>query len=166
MNVRLLSALFFSIFIPVSLQAANTHDYLSFSVGQFDINDNKDSSEYRIEYLSEDVSLLSPGNFSLKPFYGAMLNGDSGKYFYSGLRKDIKLTHSTFFTPSFAVGYYDKGNSKDLGYSLEFRSQFELSYQLESLNRIAISVNHISNASFGNRNPGVESMVLSYIKVF
>jgi hypothetical protein len=41
-----------------------------------------------------------------------------------------------------------------------------LSYQLESTNRIAISINHISNASLGEQNPGVESMVISFIRAF
>jgi hypothetical protein len=95
-----------------------------------------------------------------------MINGDDGKYFYAGLRKDIKASKKIYFTPSFAVGYYDQGKSKDLGYDLEFRSQLELSYQLESANRIAISINHISNASLGEQNPGVESMVISFIRAF
>ena len=45
-------------------------------------------------------------------------------------------------------------------------SQLELSYQFESMNRIALSLNHISNASLGEENPGVESMVISFIRVF
>ncbi len=156
-----------SIFFLITFAHANEdEDYISTSIGQFDINDTKDSVEYRIEYLKGSISKLSPGNLSLKPFYGVMINGDDGKYFYSGLRKDIVLSNKTYLTPSFAVGYYDQGKSKDLGYDLEFRSQLEFSYKLESTNRIAISVNHISNASLGEKNPGVESMVISFIRAF
>lgn len=166
MYIRLLSVIIFLISIN-SLAIADTgKNYLSTSIGQFDINDTKDSAEYRIEYLNGSISKLSPGNLSLKPFYGAMINGDDGKYFYSGIRKDIVLSNKTYLTPSFAVGYYDQGKSKDLGYDLEFRSQLEFSYKLESMNRIAISVNHISNASLGEQNPGVESMVISFIRAF
>ena len=166
MYIRLLSIIIFLISIN-SLAIANTDkNYLSTSIGQFDINDTKDSAEYRIEYLKGSISKLSPGNLSLKPFYGAMINGDDGKYFYSGLRKDIVLSDKTYLTPSFAIGYYDQGKSKDLGYDLEFRSQLEISYKLESMNRIAISINHISNASLGEQNPGVESMVISFIRAF
>jgi hypothetical protein len=146
--------------------ASENENYLSLSIGQFDINDSKDSAEYRIEYLSGDISSISPSNLSLKPFYGIMVNGDDGAYVYSGLRKDINVKRNIFFTPSFAIGYYDQENSKDLGYDLEFRSQLELSYQFESMNRIALSLNHISNASLGEENPGVESMVISFIRVF
>ena len=166
MYIRLLSVIIFLISIN-SLAIADTgKNYLSTSIGQFDINDTKDSAEYRIEYLNGSISKLSPGNLSLKPFYGAMINGDDGKYFYSGIRKDIVLSNKTYLTPSFAVGYYDQGKSKDLGYDLEFRSQLEISYKLESMNRIAISINHISNASLGEQNPGVESMVISFIRAF
>jgi len=166
MYIRLLSVIIFLISIN-SLAIADTgKNYLSTSIGQFDINDTKDSAEYRIEYLKGSISKLSPGNLSLKPFYGAMINGDDGKYFYSGLRKDIALSDKTYLTPSFAIGYYDQGKSKDLGYDLEFRSQLEISYKLESMNRIAISINHISNASLGEQNPGVESMVISFIRAF
>ena len=166
MYIRLLSVIIFLISIN-SLAIADTgKNYLSTSIGQFDINDTKDSAEYRIEYLKGSISKFSPGNLSLKPFYGAMINGDDGKYFYSGIRKDIVLSNKTYLTPSFAVGYYDQGKSKDLGNDLEFRSQLEFSYKLESMNRIAISVNHISNASLGEQNPGVESMVISFIRAF
>ena len=166
MYIRLLSIIIFLISINSLAIADTSKNYLSTSIGQFDINDTKDSAEYRIEYLKGSISKLSPGNLSLKPFYGAMINGDDGKYFYSGLRKDIVLSDKTYLTPSFAIGYYDQGKSKDLGYDLEFRSQLEISYKLESMNRIAISINHISNASLGEQNPGVESMVISFIRAF
>ena len=165
MRIRLLYSILF-LCIATFSHADNNQDYLSFSTGQFDINDTKDSVEYRIEYLSGNVSKLSSDSLSLKPFYGVMMNGDDGKYFYTGLRKDIKSSKNIYFTPSFAVGYYDQGKSKELGYDLEFRSQLELSYQLESANRIAISINHISNASLGAKNPGVESIVISFIRAF
>ena len=165
MKIRLLYSILF-LCIATFSHADNNQDYLSFSTGQFDINDTKDSAEYRIEYLSGNVSKLSSDSLSLKPFYGAMMNGDDGKYFYTGLRKDIKSSKNIYFTPSFAIGYYDQGKSKELGYDLEFRSQLELSYQLESANRIAISINHISNASLGAQNQGVESIVISFIRAF
>ena len=166
MKIRFFYSLISFFFLITFAQANEDEDYISTSIGQFDINDTKDSVEYRIEYLKGSISKFSPGNLSLKPFYGAMINGDDGKYFYSGLRKDIVLNDKTYLTPSFAIGYYDQGKSKDLGYDLEFRSQLEISYKVESMNRIAISINHISNASLGEQNPGVESMVISFIRAF
>lgn len=149
--------------VSTNIQNAKADDYYSYSLGQFDANDSYDSFEQRVEYLSNKVFVKK---YNLKPFVGLMLNTDSGKYLYSGLRKDISLSNRWNITPSFAVGYYDRGSSKDLGHNLEFRSQLELSYSLNSQNRIGISLNHISNASIADTNPGTESLVLSLIRPF
>ena len=109
---------------------SNDENMWSFSLGQFDVNDTIDSSEIRFEYLYANNFLKN--NYDLKPFLGVMRNGDNGKYIYSGLRKNIGISEKWFFTPSFALGYYDRGDSKDLGYNLEFRSQIEFSYKLKS----------------------------------
>ena len=55
---------------------------------------------------------------------------------------------------------------KKLGNKIEFRTTFEVSYQLENLERIGISFGHISNANIGDVNPGVEIISLSYQKPF
>ncbi len=143
---------------------SNDKNMWSFSLGQFDVNyKDKDSSEIRFEYLYANNFLKN--NYDLKPFLGVMRNGDNGKYIYSGLRKDIEISENWFFTPSFALGYYDRGDSKDLGYNLEFRSQIEFSYKLKS-SRIGFNLNHISNASIGDTNPGTESATISLIRPF
>ena len=142
---------------------SNDENMWSISLGQFDVNDTVDSSEIRFEYLYANNFLKN--NYDLKPFLGVMRNGDNGKYIYSGLRKNIRISEKWFFTPSFALGYYDRGDSKDLGYNLEFRSQIEFSYKLKS-SRIGFNLNHISNASIGDTNPGTESATISLIRPF
>ena len=142
---------------------SNDENMWSISLGQFDVNDTVDSSEIRFEYLYANNFLKN--NYDLKPFLGIMRNGDNGKYIYSGLRKNIGISEKWFFTPSFALGYYDRGDSKDLGYNLEFRSQIEFSYKLKS-SRIGFNINHISNASIGDTNPGTESATISLIRPF
>ena len=142
---------------------SNDENMWSFSLGQFDVNDTVDSSEIRFEYLYANNFLKN--NYDLKPFLGVMRNGDNGKYIYSGLRKNIGISEKWFFTPSFALGYYDRGDSKDLGYNLEFRSQIEFSYKLKA-SRIGFNINHISNASIGDTNPGTESATISIIRPF
>ena len=66
------------------------------------------------------------------------------------------------FTPSFGAGYYDEGDGKKLGNKLEFRTTFEISYQLSNNDRVGLSLSHISNANIGDKNPGVEILSLSY----
>ena len=83
-----------------------------------------------------------------------------GSYIFVGEESNYRLT------PSFGIGYYDDGNGKKLGNKLEFRTTFELSYQLNNDDRIGFSLGHISNANIGNKNPGVEIISLSYQKPF
>ena len=151
------------LFFPIASFAEQSS--WSFSIGQFDVNDDDDvqnsSSEIRFEYLS-GKNLFH----KLKPFTGLMINGDDGKYLYSGLRKDITISPKWIFTPSIAVGYYDRGSSKDLGHNLEFRSQIEFSRDIGNQNRLGFNLNHISNASIGDTNPGVESVAISIIRSF
>ena len=45
---------------------------------------------------------------------------------------------------------------------LQFRTSFEVSYELKNKNRIGFSLSHISNANLGDKNPGVEILSLSY----
>jgi hypothetical protein len=161
MTRYLLVFLVFFIFAP-TVSAENQNNW-SLSIGKFDVNDDNDSSEIRIEHLSEKNLF---GDMKLKPFTGLMVNGDDGKYFYSGLRKDFPISSKWIFTPSFAAGYYDRDSSKDLGHNLEFRSQIEFSRDIGNQNRIGFNLNHISNASIGDTNPGAESATISIIRPF
>ena len=159
---RYLLVLIFS-FIFMPLVSAENQNSWSFSMGQFDVNDSNDSSEIRLERLSGKNMF---GDMELKPFVGFMMNGDDGKYFYSGLRKNYSISSKWIFTPSFAAGYYDRDSSKDLGHNIEFRSQIEFSRDIGNQNRIGFNLNHISNASIGDTNPGVESASISFISPF
>ena len=159
---RYLLVLIFS-FIFMPLVSAENQNSWSFSMGQFDVNVSNDSSEIRLERLS-DKNMF--GDMELKPFVGFMMNGDDGKYFYSGLRKNYSISSKWIFTPSFAAGYYDRDSSKDLGHNIEFRSQIEFSRDIGNRNRIGFNLNHISNASIGDTNPGVESATISIIRPF
>jgi len=161
MTRYLLVLLFSFTFMPI-VSAENQGSW-SFSIGQFDVNDTNDSSEIRFERLSGKNMF---GDMELKPFVGFMMNGDDGKYFYSGLRKNYSISSKWIFTPSFAAGYYDRENSKDLGHNIEFRSQIEFSRDIGNQNRIGFNLNHISNASIGDTNPGVESATISIIRPF
>ena len=143
---------------------ADQKDKWSISIGQFDVNYRDQlSSEIRLEYLYGQN--FNKNSYDLKQFIGIMRNGDNGSYLYTGLRKDIEVSSKWNFTPSFALGYYDRGKSLDLGYNLEFRSQIEFSYALGE-SRIGFNLNHISNASLGDTNPGTESATVSLIRSF
>lgn len=64
--------------------------------------------------------------------------------------------------PSLSAGYYNNGADKDLGYDVEFYSQLRLDYKLASNAQIGLGIGHISNADIGEKNPGAETVYLSY----
>ena len=78
------------------------------------------------------------------------------------------LTENNAFTitPSFAPGYYNSGDGKDLGHVLEFKSEIQMSLNLSDSTEFGMSYNHISNASLGDKNPGANSYMFNFLKQF
>jgi len=143
----------FSIILLFSvISHAQSKNYLTISGGYFDFNKKVNTSTFgRIEYRFAKKLLF------LHPLTGAMVNTDGAFFVFAGIIMDINLNNFLVLTPSFAPGYYNKGNSKELFYALEFRSKLELALKLINDIRIGISISHISNASLGPPNPGVEN---------
>lgn len=138
--------------------AGQDGDLLALSAAYFDVNQREeDAGEFRVEYRPDQHMWI------FKPFGGAMATTDGALHGFAGVLIDIPLWNRIYVTPSFAPGLYHDGNGKDLYYTLEFRSQIELSYRFQNGHRLGASFNHISNANLGNDNPGVESAALTYI---
>ena len=70
------------------------------------------------------------------------------------------------FTPSFTPGVYSQGDGKDLGHTIEFKSEIQLSLNLLENSQFGMSYNHISNASLGKKNPGANSYMFNYLQKF
>lgn len=151
--------------IIVSLSSINLfaqdRNYIAISSAVFDILQQSDPSfESRVEFR------LGKVNLGGHPFSGVMVNTEGAMHIYFGLYYDIPLTDFLFLTPSFAPGLYAKNNSKDLKFALEFQSQIEISIKFVNGARVGFSFNHMSNATLGEENPGVESLALTYIIPF
>jgi hypothetical protein len=128
---------------------------ISFAI--FDILKHDNSSlEGRAEFHGSEFSWL------FKPLTGFMINTDGALHIYSGVLVDIPLFSFLYISPSFAPGIYYHSNSKNLDFLLEFRSQIEVALKLDNDIKVGLSLNHISNASLGKTNPGVESLALTY----
>ena len=56
-----------------------------------------------------------------------------------------------------------KNYSKDLHFALEFKSQIDLIFNISKEFMAGLSFNHISNASLGDQNPGVESIAITFL---
>ena len=165
------------IFILFINEPALAGGYDVFGVGLYDIKFDGSKTNEALDLRYErrfGNSILEIGHedydfFNLKPFAGFEVTSDTAYYLITGVYLEDNIgtlftgDESNYnFTPSFGVGYYDDGDGKKLGNNIEFRTTFELSYQLENKNRIGISFGHISNANIGDKNPGVEILSLSY----
>ena len=140
---------------------------------KFDGSDTNQAIDFRYEYRSDttlfDIGPKEDNFFFLKPFFGVEYTSDSASYFLTGIYLEDNLGQlfegnksKYYFTPSFGAGIYDDGTGKKLGNTLQFRTSFEVSYELKNKNRIGISFSHISNANIGDKNPGVEILSFSY----
>ena len=140
------------------------HEFNFFS-GMFDFSDDgKKASLFGFQH--QNVS-LNRNSFlgNLSPITGFIITEDNAGYLYTGVQADYKIG-SINFTPSFTPGYYNKGDGKDLGHSLEFKSELQFSIDLPLNAQLGFSYNHISNASLGSKNPGANSYMFNFMKQF
>jgi len=136
---------------------AKADDLLSFGLGWYDFNDNEDAVDFRFEYR-----FGNPWFWHIKPWLGVEATSDGAVYAASGLLLDLVFDDQWLLTPSFGAGLYGNGSGKDLGNTLQFRSQVEFGYKFEDQSRLGLAVSHISNSSLSKRNPGSEILTLYY----
>ena len=133
--------------------------------GMFDFSDQKQSAAlFGLQHQNDDLfrnSFLG----KLSPVTGGFLTENSAFYLYSGIQAEYDLG-LVKITPSFAPGYYNSGNGKDLGYPLEFKSEIQMTFDVSDSTHFGMSYNHISNASLGTKNPGANSYMFNFIKQF
>ena len=165
----ILPLLLFFLFTEVSSsedkqKSFNDHQ-VNFHTGMFDYSDDgKKAGLFGFQH--QNVS-LNRNSFlgNLSPITGFIITEDNAGYLYTGVQVDYKIG-SINFTPSFTPGYYNKGDGKDLGHSLEFKSELQFSIDLPSNAQLGFSYNHISNASLGSKNPGANSYMFNFMKQF
>ena len=138
---------------------------LNFFTGMFDFSDTKQASgllgiQHKNEELFRDSFLGK-----LSPITGGFLTGKNAFYLYTGAQVEYQIGALTI-TPSFAPGYYNYGNGKDLGSALEFKSEVQMTFNLSDSTEFGMSYNHISNASLGTKNPGANSYMINFLKQF
>ena len=159
-----------SFLFSLSLQAEekvekNKNTEFNVYTGMFDFSDDgKRSTLVGLQHQNEDLNRDTfLGNLS--PITGAMITADNASYFYTGVQAHYKIGNLNF-TPSFAPGYYNQGDGKDLGHALEFKSEVQLSLELPKESQFGFSYNHLSNASLGSKNPGANSYLFNLLKKF
>jgi len=96
------------------------------------------------------------------PTAGIIADAQGSLYVYGGLRLDFLLGARWILSSGWAAGLYDRSPQFDLGGPFEFRTNVELAYRLPNGSRVGLCLYHLSNAGLYVRNPGSESLVLSY----
>ena len=143
--------------------SGNTAD-IAVYVGKFSAlrDTNSESVEGAVEYRFKDQW------YGLRPAVGIMANTDSALYGYAGIDWDlpIRAIRPFYITPGVKVGGYAQGDSKDLGYGVEFRDSIEVAYRFNDGERLGAYLTHMSNASLGNSNPGTEMIGAVYSHPF
>jgi len=133
--------------------------------GMFDFSDHKQKAG--LIGLQHQTDELFRESFlgTISPITGGFLTESSAFYLYTGVQAEYDLGFLTI-TPSFAPGYYNYGEGKDLGHPLEFKSEVQISFDLSDNTHLGMSYNHISNASLGSKNPGANSYMFNFLKRF
>lgn len=154
-TVALGVTLFFGGAVWASRDESHEPAFLEGSLGYYDID--------RRRYPAGEgmmVYRLERPFWSFRLFAAALGTSRGSVFAGGGVAYDVFLGRVTI-TPSFAPGAYASGSGLDLGYPLEFRSQLEASYRLGSRARVGLAFSHMSNAHLGDRNPGVETLLLN-----
>ena len=148
----------------ISPSISDDHE-INFYSGMFDFSDDgKKSQIIGIQHLNDNLfrdSLIG----TIKPVTGFMLTADSASYLYTGIQAEYNIGKLNL-TPSFTPGLYDEGDGKDLGHAIEFKTEIQISFEISDQSEIGLSYNHISNASLGDKNPGANSYMFNFIKVY
>lgn len=156
---RVFRAAFVSVlmFLCWGVSAARAEDgpALAVSAGIFNVTKSVKDSEGGLELR------LRPRGWNLVPTWGVSGTEEGSVWLYGGVRRDLALAKGWFVTPGFAISVYEKGDGKDLGGVVEFRSSLELAYESGRGNRVGVTFYHLSNSGFYDRNPGSNSLILS-----
>ena len=140
---------------------------LSVYTGTFDTIDKEGDDKTTlmgVEHKNKDLFRDTwIGRFS--PTTGAFITKKSSIYLYSGIEADYSLGPVTI-SPSFAPGYYEAGDGKNLGSALEFKSEVKIGLDLFKNSNLGYSYSHISNNDWGDINPGTDNQSVTFSKKF
>ena len=167
MKFRVLIFCISLVFINPLVQADESIADISFYTGTFDTIDKEgddQTSLFGIEHKNPNLfrdTLL--GKF--KPVTGAFITGDSSVYLYSGIEGQYGIGPLKIL-PSFTPGYYEKGDGKDLGSVLEFKSEIKVGLEIFENSKLSYSYSHISNNDWGDTNPGTDNQQITFSKNF
>lgn len=132
--------------------------------GIFDplVNDGSYEIGLELHFAPRRFHFLPESLPELVPAVGLTAGAQGSLYVYAGGRMDLPIAGPWVFSPNAGMGYYHKADGFNLGGELEFRTGIELAYRLPGGSRLGLCLYHLSNSGLFERNPGSESLVLTY----
>lgn len=143
----------FALLLPFS---AFSSAKFSVGTGLWAFFDEQDMTALHLVYEYPD----DPNLFHLRPTFLAVKMEEGHSYYALGLTKRLDINDTFSWGVGSNVGFLDE--SHELGHKLEFYTRAFIEYKLTEQSSIELEIGHISNAGFGDINPGSESLVLSY----
>ena len=162
-----LQKLYLLLFLLLFFTPVKSENEYTFYSGTFDTIDKEGDDEATLYGLEHNNSVLSKDTFigRFSPITGGFITEKDSIFVYTGVQIQYEIGPLKI-TPSFASGYYEKGDGKDLGMALEFQSKIKLSFDFFRDTKIGYSYSHISNNDWGTINPGVNNETISFTKSF
>ena len=150
-----------------SAKADNGSSDISFYTGTFDVIDKEGDDQTSLLGIEHKNPDLFRDTFlgKLKPITGVFITQDSSAYLYTGVEGQYGLGPLNIL-PSFSPGYYEKGDGKDLGSVLEFKSEIKIGFNIFENSKLSYSYSHISNNNWGETNPGTDNQQITFSKNF
>ncbi len=167
MNLKILKVLTILVILSSQVIADDNNKELSFYTGTFDVIDKEGDDKTTLLGIEHKNPDLFRDTFlgKFKPVSGAFITGNSSVYLYTGIEGQYGLGPLKIL-PSFTPGYYEKGDGKDLGSVLEFKSEIKFGLDIFENSKLSYSYSHISNNDWGDTNPGTDNQQITFSKNF
>ena len=132
---------------------------LSIFGGSYDYDDDNTSNLIGLNYhiTQNDFNILNI--MDINPVVGLFVTAKSASMLYSGFETNLG-GGDIFLNLSSSAGLYSNGDGKDLGNTIQFKSEINLLYSISKTTRIGLGSHHISNAGISSVNPGVNNYYL------
>jgi lipid A 3-O-deacylase len=158
-----------TLLVPLSkpLVANAGNNDISFYTGTFDLIDKEGDDQSTLFGLEHKNPNLFRNTFlgKFSPISGGFITGDSSVYLYTGIEGQYGIGPLKIL-PSFSPGFYEKGDGKELGSVLEFKSEIKFGFDIFENSKIGYSYSHISNNDWGDSNPGTDNQQITFSKNF
>ena len=167
MKFKALFSILILLWTVTSVNADEGDKDISFYTGTFDLLDKEGDDQTTLFGIEHKNPNLFRDTFlgKFKPVTGAFMTGKSSMYLYTGIEGQYGIGPLKIL-PSFSPGYYQKGDGKDLGSALEFKSELKVGLDIFEDSKFSYSYSHISNNDWGEANPGTDNQQITFSKNF